>query len=86
MGEQLLRRGRPGLGEGEKSVIQGRKVLSARTAGCNLGWFALFSKFSLTLGKVSSWALRTKVGVKWAADTHRPGMHTWVTVPRAGCW
>lgn len=34
---------------------------------------SLFSKFSLTLGKVFSWALRTKMGLEWAADTHRPG-------------
>lgn len=40
------------------------------------GWFTLFSKFSLTLGKVLSWALRTKMGMEWAADTHRPGMHS----------
>lgn len=73
-------------GRGRNPSSKGARCSRLGSAGGNFGWLALFSKFSLTLGKVLSWALRTKMGMEWAADTHRPGTHTRVMVHRAGCW
>lgn len=79
--------------EGETGLWGGGEIRHPREQG-SLG-LALQTELwvvcSLLQMLANSWqgslpGLRTKMGMEWAADTHRPGMHMRVMVHRAGCW
>lgn len=83
MDEQLLQRGRRGLrGQGIEICHPGRELGGFRK-DFNVGWFA-FLKPLLTVGKAFSWALRTKVGIKWAEGLCRAWYACMGSNPRGG--